>query len=220
MQLTSRPFGREFGAMARKLRAEYGGAIYHVLNRGDRREPIFQTDRNRALFPETQTEACQKTGWQGEALNLNPARRLHQETTMTWQGIANRLHMGAAGFLANLSLGAERKQEYAIVLAAHKAVCPAGESPVVGLECSRSYNRRGGGQPAPRKLGSKSPDRSRASNCSGRSMKRTLQPRHISAWFRMVRATRGPSLCIIGEGYTVQEGTGGLAGVRKTARAE
>jgi len=27
--------------MARKLRVQYSGAIYHVMNRGDRREPIF-----------------------------------------------------------------------------------------------------------------------------------------------------------------------------------
>ena len=27
--------------MARKLRVEYAGAIYHVMNRGDRRERIF-----------------------------------------------------------------------------------------------------------------------------------------------------------------------------------
>jgi hypothetical protein len=26
--------------MARKLRVEYPGAIYHVMNRGDRREPL------------------------------------------------------------------------------------------------------------------------------------------------------------------------------------
>ncbi len=37
--------------MARKLRIEYPGAIYHVINRGDRREAIFQndTDRHRSV---------------------------------------------------------------------------------------------------------------------------------------------------------------------------
>jgi hypothetical protein len=30
--------------MPRKLRVEYEGAIYHVMNRGDRREPIFKDD--------------------------------------------------------------------------------------------------------------------------------------------------------------------------------
>jgi putative transposase len=27
--------------MARKLRLQYPGAIYHVMSRGDRREPVF-----------------------------------------------------------------------------------------------------------------------------------------------------------------------------------
>jgi hypothetical protein len=39
--------------MARKLRAEYPGAIYHVMNRGDRREAIFEDDQDRESFLET-----------------------------------------------------------------------------------------------------------------------------------------------------------------------
>lgn len=58
--------------MARKLRVEYAGAIYHVLNRGDRREPIFRSDADRLLFLNTLAEACQKTGWQVHALCLMP----------------------------------------------------------------------------------------------------------------------------------------------------
>ncbi len=58
--------------MAGKLRVEYGGAIYHVLNRGDRREPIFQPDRNRALFRDALAKTCQTTGWQVHALYLMP----------------------------------------------------------------------------------------------------------------------------------------------------
>ena len=49
--------------MARKLRVEYPGAIYHVLNRGDRREPIFGDDQDRQRFLDTLGEACLKTGW-------------------------------------------------------------------------------------------------------------------------------------------------------------
>ncbi len=49
--------------MARKLRVEYSGAIYHVMNRGDRREPIFKSDEDRELFVKTLGEACVKTGW-------------------------------------------------------------------------------------------------------------------------------------------------------------
>ena len=54
--------------MARKLRVEYPGAIYHVMNRGDRREPIFQDDEDRQRFLATLGEACGKTGWQVHAL--------------------------------------------------------------------------------------------------------------------------------------------------------
>src|SRR5438093_407185 len=45
--------------MARKLRVQYPGAIYHLMNRGDRREPIFTDDHDRCLFMETLDEACQ-----------------------------------------------------------------------------------------------------------------------------------------------------------------
>jgi len=49
--------------MPRKLRMEYPGAIYHVINRGDRREDIFRDDADRIRFLETLGEACGKTGW-------------------------------------------------------------------------------------------------------------------------------------------------------------
>src|SRR5881396_2081393 len=56
--------------MARKLRAEYPGAIYHVINRGDRREPIFVDDADRRRFLETLAEACAKAQWQVHAYCL------------------------------------------------------------------------------------------------------------------------------------------------------
>jgi putative transposase len=56
--------------MARKLRVGYAGAIYHVMNRGDRREPIFTDDEDRRRFLVTLGEACAKTGWQVHALCL------------------------------------------------------------------------------------------------------------------------------------------------------
>ena len=55
------------GRMARKLRVQYPGAIYHVMNRGDRREAIFLSDKDRGLFVETLEEACEKTDWQVHA---------------------------------------------------------------------------------------------------------------------------------------------------------
>ena len=58
--------------MAHKLRVEYPGAIYHLLNRGDRREPIFKDELDRQRFVETLGEACAKTGWQVHAYILMP----------------------------------------------------------------------------------------------------------------------------------------------------
>ena len=56
--------------MPRKLRVEYEGAIYHLMNRGDRREVIFLGDDDRLLFLETLGQACEKTGWQIHAYCL------------------------------------------------------------------------------------------------------------------------------------------------------
>jgi putative transposase len=56
--------------MARKLRIQYAGAIYHVMNRGDRGDAIFQDDTDRERFLETLTEACEKTAWQIHAFCL------------------------------------------------------------------------------------------------------------------------------------------------------
>ena len=46
------------------MRVEYGGAIYHVMSRGDRREDIFLDDVDRQDFLKTLAETCQKTGFQ------------------------------------------------------------------------------------------------------------------------------------------------------------
>lgn len=56
--------------MARKLRVEYPGAVYHVMNRGDRREVIFKDDKDREVFVSTLGEACGKAGWEVHALCL------------------------------------------------------------------------------------------------------------------------------------------------------
>jgi hypothetical protein len=36
--------------MARKLRVQYPGAMYHAMNRGDRRKPIFTDDDDPQLY--------------------------------------------------------------------------------------------------------------------------------------------------------------------------
>ncbi len=53
--------------MARKLRIQYPGAVYHVMSRGDRRQDIVRRDDDRELFVRTLGEACAKTDWQVHA---------------------------------------------------------------------------------------------------------------------------------------------------------
>ncbi len=49
--------------MARQLRIQYSGAIYHIMARGDHGNPIFSDDRDREVFLKTLAQACDKTGW-------------------------------------------------------------------------------------------------------------------------------------------------------------
>src|ERR1041385_5576087 len=49
--------------MARKLRLQYEGAVYHVMNRGNHREDIFRDDSDRRLLLDILEETCAKTHW-------------------------------------------------------------------------------------------------------------------------------------------------------------
>jgi REP element-mobilizing transposase RayT len=49
--------------MARRLRVEYEGALYHVINRGNYRSPIFDDDRTKRAFMRCLFEACGRAGW-------------------------------------------------------------------------------------------------------------------------------------------------------------
>ena len=49
--------------MARKLRLETEGGVYHVINRGNYRGDIFRSEETRAAFLKCLDEACKKTGW-------------------------------------------------------------------------------------------------------------------------------------------------------------
>ena len=49
--------------MARPLRLEYEGAVYHVTSRGNARDEIFLGDVDRAQFLETLGDAIRRHGW-------------------------------------------------------------------------------------------------------------------------------------------------------------
>ena len=52
--------------------AEYPGAVYHLMNRGDHREVSFLDDADRERFLATLGQTCVKTGWEAHALCLMP----------------------------------------------------------------------------------------------------------------------------------------------------
>ena len=66
--------------MARKIRIEYAGAVYHVMARGNQGRDIYADDRDSKLWLEALGEACEKTGW-----------RIHAWVMMNNRGSATRV---------------------------------------------------------------------------------------------------------------------------------
>ena len=75
--------------MARKLRLEYEGACYHVINRGNYRRDVFAPKGAAESFEKCLFEACEKCGW-----------RLHAFVIMR-----NHFHLAVETPLPNLSAG-------------------------------------------------------------------------------------------------------------------
>ena len=49
--------------MARPLRLEFPGALYHVTSRGDGQENIYEGDDDRRLFLSVFASACEARNW-------------------------------------------------------------------------------------------------------------------------------------------------------------
>lgn len=56
--------------MARQIRIEYAGAMYHVMARGNHGQAVYVDDQDRKRWLETLGEACGKTGWRIHAYVL------------------------------------------------------------------------------------------------------------------------------------------------------
>jgi len=56
--------------MARPVRIEFPGALYHITSRGDRREDIYLGDGDRRLFLALLAEVCERFNWSGHAYCL------------------------------------------------------------------------------------------------------------------------------------------------------
>ncbi len=53
--------------MVRNPLTQYPGALSHVMNRGDCREVIFESEQDRHRFLSTLGETCAKTNWRVHA---------------------------------------------------------------------------------------------------------------------------------------------------------
>ena len=56
--------------MPRSVRIEFPGAFYHLMARGNRRQPIFADDDDRRFFLKALADACEMTGWRVHAWAL------------------------------------------------------------------------------------------------------------------------------------------------------
>jgi REP element-mobilizing transposase RayT len=92
--------------MPRQLRIEYSGAIYHVMNRGDRREPIFQDDFDRKRFVATLSETCAQTDWQVHAYCL-----MHNHFHLVVETPAANLVAGMRWFLSTYTARFNRRHK-------------------------------------------------------------------------------------------------------------
>jgi putative transposase len=75
--------------MPRKLRLEYPGARYHIINRGNYRSDVFATDSTKAAFEKCLFEAAENWGWLVYAFVL----------------MRNHFHLAIATPQANLVVG-------------------------------------------------------------------------------------------------------------------
>jgi len=64
--IKARQFG-ETARVARKLRIQYPGAVYHVINRGNYRRDVFETEGAAQAFVRALREAAGQYGWQVHA---------------------------------------------------------------------------------------------------------------------------------------------------------
>ena len=56
--------------MARPLRLEFPGAIYHITSRGDRQEAIYEDDIDRQQWLDILSRVCERYNWRVHAYCL------------------------------------------------------------------------------------------------------------------------------------------------------
>jgi putative transposase len=77
--------------MARRLRIQYAGALYHVINRGNYRRDLFETVGAAQAFERLLGELCSRYGWEMHAFALM-RNHFHLAVTTPRPNLADGMH--------------------------------------------------------------------------------------------------------------------------------
>lgn len=88
--------------MARKLRIQYEGAIYHVINRGNYRRDVFESVGAAQAFEATLIEACENHGWRLHA-HVVMRNHYHLALTTTRANLVDGMHWLQTTFAARFN---------------------------------------------------------------------------------------------------------------------
>jgi REP element-mobilizing transposase RayT len=91
-ELASCDGNRLTAEVARQLRVQYPGALYHVINRGNYQSDVFETGGAATAFARTLAQACERHGW-----------RIHAYVLML-----NHYHLALETPEPNLALGMQK----------------------------------------------------------------------------------------------------------------
>lgn len=92
--------------MARPLRLELAGGVYHVTSRGDRREDIFLTDDDRRIWLKLLGEVCERFNWvcHGWCQMTNHYHVVLETVEPNlWDKLIGQLYLGDDAFLEKMS---------------------------------------------------------------------------------------------------------------------
>jgi putative transposase len=107
--------------MARRTRIEFPGAIYHALDRGDRRESIDGDDDDRRAFLKSLGEACQRTGWRIHAYALM-SNHYHLMLETPEPNLVAGMHWFQAAWSSDCGINRRRRLRGHILQGRYKAV--------------------------------------------------------------------------------------------------
>jgi hypothetical protein len=98
--------------MARAIRLEYPGAVYHLMTRGNRGQAIFTDDLDRQVWLKTLGQACEKTGcrihaWVSERLRMGEGSGVSRAVRLVELGLEGEQEGLKQLLLARASRGSE-----------------------------------------------------------------------------------------------------------------